>query len=536
MPNRVLYIFILLFCLGWGAGALEAGAPDPFGLQLPEKAVSDRVASRVRNVQPGARVVLAELEGPGCIQHILFPINYPEAPPNSPHFTGSGSPQQTRKMIIRIYFDGAETPHVEAPVGDFFGVMHGLDFYPINTEFLSVQQQNAYNCYFKMPFAKSARIEVENGPNNVPVTFHIQVDWHRYPRQEMKETRRFCAQWRREAPTTRWGRDYLMLDADGPGNLIGFVYGVRLIDNEDRWSHGGAENIYIDGHGEDPAYIRGTGGEDTFGTTYGGVIHPPETHLFAGLPFFIYEDVGEARGAQRLVGYRFFSKDTIEFRESIHMRFGCMQNDICSTVYWYQTGVPRRFVNMPDWERMLPRMPRNAKLPYGEVDLPLPDSGSWLISPPLENNEAIQHALGKGGAAPKVPPRNEWKLLQAHHGFADVNHLYRPHRRGPALPYVDKAAEAVATIEAPANMKARLRLAWDEHLVLRINNDAPIDMGNHAAFRSREIEVSLKKGKNNISLTLSNTMGTNWSGWAFNFMLTTPDGTRLLPRAEEAAE
>ena len=34
-----------------------------------------------------------------------------------------------------------------------------------------------------------------------------------------------------------------MLDAEGPGQLIGFVYGVRLIDNTDRWSHGGADNI-----------------------------------------------------------------------------------------------------------------------------------------------------------------------------------------------------------------------------------------------------------------------------------------------------
>ena len=38
-----------------------------------------------------------------------------------------------------------------------------------------------------------------------------------------------------------------MLDADGPGQLLGFVYGARLLDDIDRWSHGGAENIYLDG-------------------------------------------------------------------------------------------------------------------------------------------------------------------------------------------------------------------------------------------------------------------------------------------------
>ena len=58
-------------------------------------------------------------------------------------------------------------------------------------------------------------------------------------------------------PAQRYGEDFMMLDADGPGRLVGFVYGVKLFDDVDRWSHGGAENIYIDGRGEIPAFIRG---------------------------------------------------------------------------------------------------------------------------------------------------------------------------------------------------------------------------------------------------------------------------------------
>ena len=116
-------------------------------------------------------------------------------------------------------------------------------------------------------------------------------------------------------PTQRYGEDYLMLDADGPGQLLGFVYGVRLLDDTDRWSHGGAENIYIDGHGEHPVFLRGIGGEDTFGSGYGGALHPPETHHYAAMPYYLHEDVGEARPAQRLVGYRFFEKDTLPFRQ-----------------------------------------------------------------------------------------------------------------------------------------------------------------------------------------------------------------------------
>ena len=86
-----------------------------------------------------------------------------------------------------------------------------------------------------------------------------------------------------------------------------------------------------------------------------------------------------------MVGYRFFEHDALPFRHSLHMRFGCMQNDICSTVYWYQEGA------VPDWEQLLP----GAKLPRGTCDLDLPWSGSWWLCGPFDNrqNQAMEGAL-----------------------------------------------------------------------------------------------------------------------------------------------
>ena len=289
-------------------------------LNLPKVAVSDRV-SRVQRIKVNERTTLANLEGPGCIRHI---------------WATAGREGNGRQVIIRIYFDEDPIPYIEAPFGDFFGVMHGLPWYPVNNRYLSVQSFSGYNCYFDMPFARSARIEMECGVGDSST--YLFVDWHRFPDQELEEPRRFCARWRREAPTERYGEDFLLLDADGPGQLVGFVYGVRLYDDTDRWSHGGGDNIYIDGEGDHPAYLRGIGGEDTFGSSFGGALHTPETHLYAGLPYYTHADVGQARPAQRLVGYRFFERDSIEFRKSIHVRFGAMQNDICATSYWYQEG------------------------------------------------------------------------------------------------------------------------------------------------------------------------------------------------------
>ena len=261
-------------------------------LQLPDRAVPDRV-SISRPLEPNERFTYAELDGPGVIQTVWVALAHPRR-----------LSQASRKAIIRIYFDDEEVPHVESPVGDFFGVMHGLDWYPIDNHFLSAKAWIGYTCYFPMPFARNARIEFESGPEGN--TIYLQVGWHRFPQQDLIEPRRFCARWRREMPTQRYGEDFLMLDAVGPGQLLGFTYGVRLMDDVDRWSHGGAENIYIDGEGEYPVFIRGIGGEDTFGAGYGGALHPPETHHYASMPYYIHEDVGEARPAQRLVGYRFF--------------------------------------------------------------------------------------------------------------------------------------------------------------------------------------------------------------------------------------
>jgi hypothetical protein len=456
----------------------------PFRLDLPDRPVSDRVAI-TRGIGPDRRETWAELDGPGCINHLWITLQHPKS-----------RSLANRKLILRIYFDDAQVPQVEAPVGDFFGLTHGLDWYDINTEFLAVKAWSGYNSYFQMPFAKNARLEFETGPEAGHV--YLQVDWHRYPEQELREPRRFCARWRRENPTQRYGEDYLLLDADGPGQLIGFVYGLRLIDNVDRWSHGGADNVYLDGDGEHPAYLRGIGGEDTFGTSYGGAQHPAETHLYAALPYYVHEDVGEARPAQRLAGYRFFVKDAIRFEKSIHLRFGCMQNDICSTVYWYQAGPVRPFSRLPDFPRLLP----GTELKRGEMDLPLPDAGAWSVRGPLDN------------------------------GFVDFNHVFRPELRGVGVHYRDKAAAARCHLDVPEATPASLRLAWDDRLILQVNDRPALDLGAQAAFRARRLEVPLRAGRNTVTLTLSNTTGSNHGGWACAFQATLPDGRTVPPQAE----
>lgn len=503
----------LLLAAGITTGAARAQYPN-INLDLPKGPVANRVAL-TGPIEARSRKTYADLEGPGCIRHIWVAL--------------SRNDNDNRNVVIRIFFDGEKVPHVEAPLGDFFGVMHGKAWYPVNTALLSVQAKSGYNCYFPMPFAKSARVEFEAGER--PQTVYCQVDWHSYPDQPLREARRFCARWRREFPTQRYGEDFLMLDADGPGQLVGFVYGVRLIDDTDRWSHGGADNIYLDGDGEHPAYVRGIGGEDTFGTSYGGATHTPGTHLNAEMPYYVHMDVGDARPAQNVVGYRWFLNDAIPFRRSIHMRFGCMSNDICATTYWYQEKPVRPFFRMPDFTYLVPVERKSSlEMPRGKFDLALPDSGRWWVSA-AGDLRALEAAL----AAPLQPAQpfdsQGWTKRDALHGFVDFGHVHRPARRGAGV-FHEGAASARCVLHAPQDLAARFRLAWDDRLVLRVNDGKPIDLGHRNHFGKREVDVALKKGKNVVVITLSNTRNFNHGGWAFAFRATAPDGSVLLPAAE----
>ena len=78
-------------------------------LQLPEVGIPDRV-SMTGPLLANQKAVYAELDGPGCIQHLWVVLSRPER-----------IPMTSRKALIRIYFDDEPIPYVEAPVGDFFG-------------------------------------------------------------------------------------------------------------------------------------------------------------------------------------------------------------------------------------------------------------------------------------------------------------------------------------------------------------------------------------------------------------------------------
>ena len=89
------------------------------------------------------------------------------------------SPTLSRNdIVLRMYWDGSETPCVESPIGPFFG--QGWDeAYDFSSLPLAASPQDGIGLvsYFVMPFAKGARVEIENESDKPIRVFAFYIDY-----------------------------------------------------------------------------------------------------------------------------------------------------------------------------------------------------------------------------------------------------------------------------------------------------------------------------------------------------------------------
>ena len=314
---------------------------------------------RPDRIEPGESYVLADLKGPGVITHIWMTFLH------EPHSWAPDGAANHQEMLLRIYWDGRKKPDVEAPVGDFFASCFGKRMEVISLPVV-VEDGDSYNCFWRMPFRKSARIEVVNQSKKPICSLYNNVDWIK-KKSLPKQTMYFCAQYRQEYPA-RIGKDYLVLDAQGKGYYVGTVLAVRT--RSPAWWGEGDEKIYIDG--ESKPSIRGTGTEDYFLSAWGLKVN--STPYF-GVPYLNHP--GGIVG-QKTCSYRWHISDPLVFNTGIRVTletFGWMspdenrehrahswnerEDDFSSVAFWYQMGPTRKFTEVPSAEkRKLPSLER----------------------------------------------------------------------------------------------------------------------------------------------------------------------------------
>ena len=317
-------------------------------------------------IKAGETRTIAELTGPGIIQHIWITIS-------------TNEPYHLKRIVLRMYWDDSDEPAVEAPIGDFFGL--GLGKYFLwESELLSVGSQRALNSYFPMPFRKKARITITHEGEQDIRAFYYNIDWEKH--ESLPDSMAyFHAEYRQAVPTDGrtedWSRNgeekitgfqnskgegnYVILDAEGEGHYVGVVHSI--LQNQGDWWGEGDEMIFIDDMSK-PKLV-GTGSEDYYlgAWCYGGCgINP-----FGGQkPTFAYQrygnpmNGGDNRGAEWMV-YRFHTESPIPFSTRLKMTMehghANHRSDNWYTVaFWYQKGIHKRRSALPPVAERIPRL------------------------------------------------------------------------------------------------------------------------------------------------------------------------------------
>ena len=292
-------------------------------------------------INPGETFTLAEIEGPGAIQHIWM------------------TPTGVWKFsIIRIYWDDEKEPSVECPAGDFFA-MGWNEYAPLNSLAVCVNPGSAFNCYWTMPFRRKCRITMENINDKDPMRLYYQID---YTLTDVPDDAAyFHAQFRRTNPNTT--SDYTIMDnVKGQGQFVG-VYMAWGVNNNGWWGEGEIK-FFMDGDSQFPT-ICGTGTEDYFCGSYNfdrGGQYKEFCTPYSGLVQVIRPD-GTYKSQQRFGLYRWHIADPIRFKKDLRVtiqdlgwrhggRYLPQKSDISSVAFWYQTEPHARFPKLPGWEEL----------------------------------------------------------------------------------------------------------------------------------------------------------------------------------------
>ena len=304
---------------------------------------------RLEHIKQGEKRVLFDVKGAGMINHIWITI----AP----------IPEKLSRndIILRMYWDGNDFPSVESPIGPFFG-QGWEESYNYASLPLAVGPVDgrAMVSYFVMPFAKGARIEIENQADREIEAFYYYVDYVELKKLP-EDMGRFNAWYHHELTEAgpdgenEWatlgeqgknttGKDnYVILDVKGKGHYVGVNYYVHC--PSPMWYGEGDDMIFIDG--EQQPTLHGTGTEDYFNTSW-----CPKT-LFSH-PYYGYARVNNETGwLGRTHVYRFHISDPLFFDKSFkftieHGHNNVMTLDLASVAYWYQSPPLNELAPIPD--------------------------------------------------------------------------------------------------------------------------------------------------------------------------------------------
>jgi hypothetical protein len=307
-------------------------------------------------LQPGETRVLADLQGPGRLTHIWMTQRN--------HY---------RECLLRITWDHARAPSVLVPLGDFFGLGHGIVnsyqslLFTASTRATNQFNQGcALNCYAPMAFCQHALVELVN-ESAEPHRQFFYIDYEQGEAAAGAEPSFFHAEFRRQNPfggwaheirvntpeanvankeKTAWENNYVILDTRGRGHYLGC--NLSVTNFQGTWWGEGDDMIWIDGY-KWPPDLHGTGSEDYLNQAWG---MQPNAFLRNGSS--IHE--GSTGGYQ--TSYVHHLENPVRFQRQIrvtieHGHANHLCNEMSSVAYWY-ADAPAAAIKPPPVAKRLP--------------------------------------------------------------------------------------------------------------------------------------------------------------------------------------
>ena len=202
--------------------------------------------TRVPRLQPGERVVLADLEGPAVMTRFWLTFDWPD------RFHYEGAMLRNRSVLLEITWDDAETPAVAIPVSDFFCHPLGYDI-PFENRWFADPVGRSSLCHLPMPFRRRATVAVVNHFERPVIVFHdirFQRGVEPHP-----DDGYLHACFRRTIPDAPGPTHEILPTTRGRGRYLGTHMGI-ITDrfNPLSW-HGGNMLFFLDGDDAFPSMM-----------------------------------------------------------------------------------------------------------------------------------------------------------------------------------------------------------------------------------------------------------------------------------------
>lgn len=344
----------------------------------------------------GASLVLADIKGAGTIDRMWMTIE-------------DRSPEALRGLKLEIFWDGAKTPAVSVPLGDFF--LHGAsEMVPMETTLFASPEGRSFVSYVPMPFRTGARVVVTNESGKQVNLIFYDINYRALPSQP-DSALYFHAWWSRDR-ATKLGQDFRILPrVKGRGRFLGAS--VTVLTNpvyENTWWGEGEVKIALDGDRNAPTLV-GTGTEDYIGTAWGQGAY---INRYQGAP------VATWAGDGRWTFYRFHIPDPIFFNRDIEVSL-------------QQMGGARKAIVLGLQKKGAPLVP-------------------VTIDPGSRTNFQQLLATGKSLSDPGLPDGHTNYYRSDDVSAVAYFYLDRPEA---VLPPIASAAERLAALRPPAKEQAK---------------------------------------------------------------------------------